>query len=180
MSIPLSSQPGLGSKIKKAYTASNYSIENRIWMSPFCLQRFCRRYHDLNFIFNPLEAKELTKSWYPHLVSTIDIYPYIPWKYIQQTKIFFFSGMVAANSGLCPGYPKVSPRDKTCFITPNCKKDSDCIQIRGKSRKSQKCCENPCGVTLCQDVDPVKAKLRELGERLIIFLDYLAQWCGRV
>eukprot|EP00493_Phyllostaurus_siculus_P026817 UN27163 len=71
-------------------------------------------------------------------------------------------GMVAANSGLCPGYPKVSPRDKTCFITPNCKKDSDCVQIRGKSRKSQKCCENPCGVTLCQDVDPVKAKLREL------------------
>ena len=68
--------------------------------------------------------------------------------------------MVAANSRLCPGYPKVFPRDKTCFITPNCKKDSDCAHIRGKSRKFQKCCENPCGVTLCQDVDSVKGTLR--------------------
>ena len=66
--------------------------------------------------------------------------------------------MVAANSGLCPFYPKVSQRDKTCYITPNCKKDSDCVKI------SQKCCENPCGVLLCLDADPVSEKLRELGE----------------
>lgn len=69
---------------------------------------------------------------------------------------FFFSGMVTANPGLCPFYPKVHERAKYCYVNEECKTDFNC-------QAHEKCCENPCGIKLCTD-NIIPDPLDKIGE----------------
>lgn len=55
-------------------------------------------------------------------------------------------GFLTSNPGQCPIFPVVGNRHKSCYLKDNCFQDSEC-------KKTQKCCENPCGINRCYEVD---------------------------
>ena len=53
---------------------------------------------------------------------------------------------VICNPGQCKFFPLVSPRHSSCYEEEECRIDHDCHDY-------QKCCENPCGILKCYDMD---------------------------